>query len=234
MDDPFADPAAIRAALARGTWFRALPEAIADALVAAATVERVPEGAAIHHFGDGSDALYAVLAGTVKVSSVSTEGRECVFRHLLPGDWFGEIGVLDGGGRTHDAVTIADTCLLVVPPHRVAEILDRYPLLYRFLALLLCRVVRTAFTMLTDTTLLSLDARLAKRLLSFARAATRAGDDELVVRLTQEQIAALCGATRQAVNIRLARWRKRGWIELGYGALRVRDLAALERLADAP
>lgn len=200
--------------------------------MAAAAVVCVSEGATVHSEGDGADALYAVLAGAVKVSSVSAEGRECVFRHLLPGDWFGEIGVLDGGGRTHDAVAIADTRLLVVPPHRVAEILDRHPLLYRFLALLLCRVVRTAFTMLADATLLSLDARVAKRLLSFAEAAERAGGAEAAVRLTQEQLAALCGATRQAVNRRLTAWHKAGWIELGYGAIRVREVEAIRRIAD--
>ncbi len=233
MTEPPAAVSEIRAALGRGTWFRTLPPEIAAALVAAASVAEVPEGAAVHHQGDGADALYAVLAGGVKVSSVSAEGRECVFRHLLPGDWFGEIGVLDGGGRTHDAVAVAPTRLLVVPPRRLAEVLERHPLLYRFLALLLCRVVRTAFTMLADATLLSLDARLAKRLVSFAEAEARAGAEETVVRLTQEQLAALCGASRQAVNRRLAAWQAEGVIELGYGAIRVRDGAALRRCADA-
>lgn len=234
MDATTPDLAMIHAALGRSTWFRALPPEIAAALVEAATPICVPEGAAVHLEGDGADALYAVIAGAVKVSSMSAEGRECVFRHLLPGDWFGEIGVLDGGGRTHDAVAVAPTRLLAVPPHRLAEILGRHPLLYRFLALLLCRVVRTAFTMLADATLLSLDARLAKRLVSFANAAARDGEAEIAVRLTQEQLAALCGASRQAVNKRIAAWQAAGWIEPGYGAIRVRDLAALRRVADTP
>jgi CRP/FNR family transcriptional regulator, cyclic AMP receptor protein len=219
----------IRDILLANTWFRELPGDLARALVGAATLRSFASGEVIHCQGDPSDALYAVVAGSVKVSSLSAEGRECVFRYLSPGNWFGEIGMLDGMPRTHDAVAAQPTRVLLVPPDALAEVLARHPAFYKFLSLLLCRVVRTAFTMLNDTTLLSVSARLAKRLLSFAEASVPTGG-ECAVHLTQEELATLVNATRQTVNKRLADWQKLGWIELRYARIVIRNPDALRQL----
>lgn len=210
------------------TWFRELPDDLARALIGAATLRSFRAGEVIHCQGDPSDALYAVVSGSVKVSSISADGRECVFRYLTPGNWFGEIGMLDGLPRTHDAVAAQAARVLLLPPEALADLLARHPAFYKFLSLLLCRVVRTAFTMLNDTTLLSVSARLAKRLLSFAEGA--AAGSEIAVRLTQDELATLVNTTRQTVNKRLADWQKLGWIELRYGRIVIRNLDALRQL----
>lgn len=215
-------------ALLGNTWFRELPDDLARALVGAASVRSFAAGEVIHCQGDPSNALYAVIAGSVKVSSISADGRECVFRYLSPGNWFGEIGMLDGLPRTHDAVAAQPSRVLLLSPEALADVLARHPVFYKFLSLLLCRVVRTAFTMLNDTTLLSVSARLAKRLLSFAEASAPGG--EFAVHLTQDELATLVNATRQTVNKRLADWQKLGWIELRYGQIVIRNPDALQQL----
>lgn len=212
--------------LADGAWFRDLPDDIAEAMIAAAAVQAFDAGETVHRQGDASEALYAVLEGAVKVSTLSKDGRECAFRHLLPGSWFGEIGVLDGLPRTHDAVALRPTRLLVLPSDRLAALLERFPILHKFLALLLCRVVRTAFTMLDDTALLPVSARLAKRLVSFAE-----GYGAASVRLTQDELAPSANASRQTVNKCLADWQKLGWIELRYGGIAIRNLDALRQIS---
>ena len=227
MPEAALDVPSTREILMGNTWFRELPGALADALVGAATVRGFGPGDMIHGQGDASYALYAVLAGSVKVSSISADGRECVFRYLTPGSWFGEIGMLDGLPRTHDAVAVQPVRVLLVSPEALAEILARHPEFYRFLSLLLCRVVRTAFTMLNDSNLLSVTARLAKRLLSFAEGRD---DREIAVHLTQDELATLVNATRQTINKRLADWQKLGWIELRYGHIVIRNRDALRQL----
>lgn len=233
MDAPSAaDPEAIRAFLGRNSWFAELPAVLADRLVAAAQRRDFADGGIIHHQGDPPAGLYAVLKGSVKVSSLSTEGRECVFRYLAPASWFGEIGMLDHGARTHDAMAVGETMLLILPPAELARILEDHPIFHRHLALLLCRVVRTAFTMLNDAALLNVPARLAKRLASFAEAygLSRDGGILISVHLPQDDLAMLVSTTRQTINRRLADWQRRGWIEIRYGKILIRDLAALQRL----
>jgi len=205
---------------------------LTDPILLASSVRTFAAGDVIHSQGDQSLGLYAVLSGTVKVSSLSAEGKECVFRYLSPGSWFGEIGMLDKSVRTHDAVAIGETTLLVLPPRELTRILDAHPILYKFLSLLLCRVVRTAFTMLNDTTLLSVSARLAKRLASFAEAYGQPTEKGILItiHLPQDELAMLISTTRQTINKRLADWQRLGWIEVRYGKIEILNMDALLQL----
>lgn len=219
--------------LMSNSWFRDLPDDLVAALMTAATIAAVPAETVIHYEGQPSTGLYAVLSGSVKMRSLSADGLECVFRYMSPGSWFGEIGMLDGSARTHDAVAVDDTLLLTLAPRDLTDILERHPLFYKFLALLLCRVIRTAFTMLNDGSLLSVSARLAKRLVSFAEASGATGDRGagIDLHLTQDDLASVIGTSRQTINKRLVDWQRLGWIETGYGRILVRDIGALRRLA---
>jgi CRP-like cAMP-binding protein len=70
--------------------------------------ERIMEGATIVREGDIGDTFYVVVEGEAKVTSKS--GR--VVNRLRPGDFFGEISLLDGGPRT--ASVVADTPMTVL------------------------------------------------------------------------------------------------------------------------
>jgi len=77
-------------------------------------VERYPAGHDIYAKGSPGQSLMAVSSGTVKMTSVSIEGKEIVFNIVHPGDIFGEIALLDGGERSADAVAMTDCELLVL------------------------------------------------------------------------------------------------------------------------
>ncbi len=222
----------ILALLRTNSWFRELPDFLIEPIILSSAIRNFAPGDVIHYQGDEAAGLYAVLSGSVKVSSLSVDGRECVFRYLSPASWFGEIGMLDKSVRTHDAIAIGDTTLLVLPPRELARILDSYPVLYKFLSLLLCRVVRTAFTMLNDTTLLSVSARLAKRLVSFAEAYGQSHEKgiQITIHLPQDDLAMLISTTRQTINKRLADWQRLGWIEVRYGKIVILNMEALQQL----
>ena len=68
-----------------------------DTLLHYARVERYPAGHDIYAKGSPGQSLMAVSSGTVKMTSVSIEGKEIVFNIVHPGDIFGEIALLDGG-----------------------------------------------------------------------------------------------------------------------------------------
>ena len=73
---------------------------------------RFMEGARVVKEGDPGDAFYAILEGQAK--AVDRRGR--TVNRLLPGDFFGEIALLDGGPRT--ATVVAETPLLVLEIRR--------------------------------------------------------------------------------------------------------------------
>lgn len=118
---------------------------------AAAQVERFTErrelaaGEAVFRHGDPGDALYVVTRGSISV--VSANGRHR-FTSFSPGTVFGEMALLDGGGRTADAVADEPTELLRLPAAALQELERQHPdvaaQVFRNLALHLSQRLRAA------------------------------------------------------------------------------------------
>nr|ELR5230129.1 Crp/Fnr family transcriptional regulator [Providencia rettgeri] len=220
--------------LQTNSWFSNLPNYLISALMECATLRFYHDSEMVHYQGDPARGLYAVIQGSVKVSSISTDGRECVFRYLSPGNWFGEIAMLDKSARTHDAKAISPTILLTISPKDLSQILEKYPVFYQFLNILLCKVIRNAFTIINDSALLSVSARLAKRLLSLAEGYGEPHEKgtQLSLYLTQDDLATIINTTRQTINKRLVAWEKLGWIDAKYGKIVLVNLPALKQISE--
>jgi len=220
--------------LRTNSWFNNLPEYLSEALLASATLRFYSDGEIVHYQSDPARGFYAVIQGSVKVSSISTEGRECVFRYLSPGNWFGEIAMLDKSARTHDAKAISPTILLTISPKDLSQILDKYPVFYQSLNILLCKVIRNAFTLINETALLSVSAQLARRLLSLAEGYGEPHEKgiQISLYLTQDDLATIINTTRQTINKRLVAWEKLGWIDAKYGKIVLVNLPALKQISE--
>jgi CRP-like cAMP-binding protein len=93
--------------LAQIPLFAGLPKRHIKGLAGLAGQERVDEGARLAEEGASGDTFYVILGGQAKV----VRGKRTI-AHLMPGDWFGEISLIDGGPRT--ASVIAETPLEVM------------------------------------------------------------------------------------------------------------------------
>jgi CRP/FNR family transcriptional regulator, cyclic AMP receptor protein len=205
-------------------WFFALPPAVEAAFLPLATARRYGDGELIHGRGDPPGPLYQVVPGKVRISSVSGGGRELLLTMLEPGSWFGEISLLDGLPRTHDAHAVGDAELRVVSPQAFEAVVAGQPALLRELVRLLCARLRLALGAIEDAMLLPAPARLAKRLLG-APVGPSGGVD-----LPQEQLARLVATSRQSVSGIVKGWERAGWVTVSYGQIVIRDRAALARL----
>jgi CRP/FNR family cyclic AMP-dependent transcriptional regulator len=209
-------------------WFFALPPAVEAAFRPLATPRRYGDGELVHGRGDPPDGLYRIARGKVRISAVSAGGRELILTMLEPGSWFGEISLLDGLPRTHDAHAVGDTELQVVSPQAFESLIAGQPALLRELMRLLCARLRLSLGALEDAMLLPAPARLAKRLLGAPIGASGGVD------LPQEQLARLVATSRQSVSGIVKAWERAGWVSVSYGHIVIRDRAALARLvADA-
>lgn len=218
--------------LKTNSWFSVLPDYLIEQILLRGALCTYQKGELVHHRGDIPRGLYAVITGSVKVSSISSEGKECIFRYLSPGNWFGEIGMIDKSVRTHDAIVMNETLLLTLSTKHAEYLLECYPIFYHFLAVLLCKVIRNAFTMLHDSTLLSVSARLARRLMSLAEGYGEVQKNGIFINLylTQDDLATIINTTRQTINKRLVAWEKLGWIEAKYGKILLVNTTALKQL----
>ena len=69
----------------------------------------------VFHEGDDSDACYIVRAGDLRVTREHSDGRAIALATLGPGDFFGELAMLDGGTRSASVETLTDAELLALP-----------------------------------------------------------------------------------------------------------------------
>ncbi len=214
-------------------FLRTLPEALTRELEARALPKRYPDGAVIFRRGDAAHGLFGVRAGRVQVLGHGGDGRELVLTVLGPGEWFGELSLFDGLPRAHDNVAIGETELWLVPEREFHALLRARPEFWPPFAELLSHRLRMLFHFVEDAVLLDLPTRLAKRILELAGdhgAEERGGGVAIDLHLPQEDLAAMVGATREAVGRHLKRFEREGWIELAYGRLVVRSRDGLASL----
>lgn len=146
---------------------------------------------------DESDSLYVVLQGRVKIYSLNEEGKEFVFGTVGVGDYFGEM-VLDGGPRSTSVMAMEDCRFLVIPRHRVNDLLEIYPQFARDLITRLIKRVRQ----LTETALNLAYQDVYGRFVHFVNGSAVKEGERLFIRerLTQSDIAARIGGSREMVN----------------------------------
>jgi CRP/FNR family cyclic AMP-dependent transcriptional regulator len=223
-----------RAAMERNPWFTSMPRAQREALVGAAELIHVRRGAMVFRQGDPVHAagggFYGLAAGTIKISSLRQDGREAILAVLEPGNWFGEITLIDGLPRTHDATALESLDLLVVPPEAFAHQM-RDVVFANAIAAMLAARVRMLYGLTEDATLRSLRARVAHRLLVLARGdATQSVHLRRTLMLPQEALAMMLGITRQTLSKELNALARDEVISLGYGRIDLLSVEALQAL----
>jgi CRP/FNR family cyclic AMP-dependent transcriptional regulator len=207
--------------------FRDLPPTVIERLGSYMKTRRVARGTSIFAKGDPGTGLMGVLAGAVKVSVASAEGKDVVLNVFHEGEVFGEIALLAGRRRTAAATAMSDCELIVIERRDFVPFLSAHSdVMLKFIEILCSRLRRTS-EQVQDITFLNLPTRLAKTLLQL----TAAEDGSAASRkaaVTQREISQMIGISRESTNKQLRTWAKRGWIRLERGGVTV---VAADKLA---
>ena len=217
--------------LGSDAWLGALPSDTRAALLGAARIRAVDNGAAVYRAGDPGDGLHAVLEGEIRLIGHSEAGRRLVYLILRPGDWFGEMSVLDGKPRFHDAIAFGPSVILHVDSTRIDAIAAAHPRFDRAIGALTCQHQRAALAFVEQALTASTEARLAFILTEMAGRYGRPVGAGVAIdlRLSQEDLAALVGVSRQSLAALLGRLRREREIETRYARLVVLDLETLQQ-----
>ena len=222
-----------RVALSDG-WFAELSEPIREDILAHARKVVLVSGERLYSRDDQSSGIYVVLEGSIRVHGVNVNGRETVLDFYGPGSWIGEVETLDDLPRLLDAEAYGSTVLLHLSPKDLEALLTRHPAFSRALLRLEAQRVRLLLMALEHYSTQSLEQRLANRLLMLAGSFGVMSPQGLKIglRLSQETLAQLIGATRQRVNTILKKWELDGIVEQRYGNILIRNKPRLEALAE--
>jgi CRP/FNR family cyclic AMP-dependent transcriptional regulator len=167
--------------------------------------------------GDPCEHVLYIQKGGVKLSVLSTSGREAVVAMLGPGEFFGE-GCLAGQPvRMGTATATTDSTILLVDKDQMVRLLHKqHALSDRFIAHMLARNIRIEED-LVDQLFNSSEKRLARALLLLARYGKHDKPTRAVPPITQETLAEMVGTTRSRVNFFMKKFQRLGFIDYKHG-----------------
>jgi CRP/FNR family transcriptional regulator, cyclic AMP receptor protein len=218
---------------ATGFW-QLLPNPDRAALFALGRTRSFAPGMSMCGEGEPATHVFTLLAGWVKVQSVTSDGHEQLLALRGHGDLVGEIAGETDGYRVATLRAIDQVRALIVSHDRFSSFLVSHPDADRAYHRLLAQRWSDSDSELRRRSATSGAQRLAGVLLSLAKhfGAATAGGTELAVPLSQEELASLAGTSRATVTRAFATWRRRGIIGgTGQRPLVIRDERSLRQAA---
>lgn len=204
---------------------------IANLLGTAGRRALYPAGVVVVHKGDPGNSLYLILRGRLKVTLPSAHGEGLLVNVLEAGQAFGELAFLDRRPQPFTVIAAKPTELLMVRREELESLPQISCDLEGELLATLYEQMRDAYETMEDVVYLDVAGRLAKKLLRLAERYGRQTTAGIMInlRLTQGDLAAMLGVTRETVNKHLKVFRTRGLIGLHAQQLIVRRPEELRR-----
>jgi CRP/FNR family cyclic AMP-dependent transcriptional regulator len=198
-------------------------------LLRQSTIRALPRQRVLFHAGDLGRNVVLILQGYVKISSTAANDREIVLEIAGPGTIFGELAVLTDQRRRADATTLTESRVLAIDGSAFRHALARSPEA-------MFAAIRLVSDRLSAVTARGMDAvslpgpvRLAKALLHLAQLGADCGEGTLHLgfRLSQRELGAMTGLTRESINKHMRAWRAAGWVRFVGARAMLSDVVAL-------
>jgi CRP/FNR family cyclic AMP-dependent transcriptional regulator len=205
--------------------FVSFPEDQLRMLSMVVTRKSAPRSTTIMAGGDPTDSLYIVLSGRLKVMMSDAEGKEVILSILGPGEFFGEMGLIDDEPRSATVVTIEPCELLSIAKRDFKKCLAESFEMSTAVMRSLVKRLRDADRKIGSLALLDVYGRVARLLIDMAE---NVGGEKIVTkRLPKQDIAKMIGASREMVSRVMKDLQTGGYIEMRGSTIVVRDTIML-------
>jgi CRP-like cAMP-binding protein len=196
--------------------FSHLDPATAGDLERLGEVRDFPAGAVIVGQDDSGDALFVLVSGKVKVVLFGKQGREIILTIFkAPGDFFGEMSLLDDEPRSATVVALEPATLFILSRAAFRAHVEAQPKTALRVLQELSRRLRQADRVIGNLALLDVWGRVAGKLRELAREDGVESEDGVILRdrPTQSEIAAMIGTSRETVSRAISEFTRRGFIQ---------------------
>jgi CRP/FNR family cyclic AMP-dependent transcriptional regulator len=197
-------------------------------VLAVARRRRFVRGEVVFHQDDLAESLHLVASGRFAITRRTALGEEALLAIRQAGEAFGELALIAEQRRSATASALEAGETLSVLYDDFEHLRARHPGVDRILVALLAAQLKRMDQLLAEAYYETAERRVIRRLLDLRHVY---GDDEQPIRVTQDQLAALAGASRATVNAVLSQERRRGTIDVKRGATVILDRQALARRA---
>ena len=212
-------------------WSRDLNERDIDIARAGIVEKSFSANEFICMHGDQFEYWIGVVTGLVRVGNVSRDGKAFSFTGVTAGAWFGEGTVLKNETRRYDVVALRDTRLALMDRATFFKLLENSVSFNRFLIGLLNERLGQVMGLLEHGRTLDTTARVARCIASLFNPILYP-DLTRYLEITQEELGAISGISRQNANRSLNTLAQEGLLRLDYGGVTILDLEKLRSYGD--
>ena len=174
--------------------------------------------------GDAVDSLYIVISGRLKVMMGEADGKEVILAIIGPGEFFGEMGLIDDGPRSASVVAIESCELLLVTRGIFRKCLVENPEVAMAVLRVVVRRLREADRKIGSLAMLDVYGRVARLLLDMSENVD--GQRIVTKRLPKQDIAKMIGASREMVSMVMRDLEQSGYFEVRGSMIVLRDPGA--------
>jgi len=220
--------------LGQVSLFSHLPNESVEALGKQLQHRRYDREQIIFHKNDPGSTLYIIISGKVKILLPSPEGENVIVALLSTGEFFGELSLFDGAPRSATAVSADSTEILTLDKDDFNRYILENPRAALVILSELSLRLRRTDELLSDAAFCNLATRLAKRLMELAHRYGQPGANGAIrinLRLKQQDLADMSGATRESVNKVLKMLKEQRLIQWSKGIITLLDPAVMRHKA---
>lgn len=159
--------------------------------------------------------LFILLKGIVKVTRTSDEGREVIITMLKAGDFFGELALLDGRGRSATVTAMQDTEMLTLRRSEFLLLLEKFPQIAIEMLKVLADRIRKCDSQIENLTLQDAVGRVGATLIHVAeQTGYMRGSNMIITKLpVQQDLANMAGTARETISRVMSIFENKGLIE---------------------
>ena len=200
-------------------FFTQLSDRELDVVRAVASEKTYPKNAVVLTEGEMGDSLFMIQSGKVKVFIGDEDGREIILKILGPGDFFGEMSMIDKQPRSASVTTTEPSTFLVLTHAGFERCVEQQPRIGNLVMQMLAQRVREADRKIGTLALMDVYGRVASTLLE----PSVHNNGKLMVgeKLSQQDLANMVGASREMVNRILKDLSDRGFISIESKAITI-------------
>jgi len=181
--------------------------------------------------GDPAEFVYLVADGQVKLTRVTQQGFESVLCVRRPGEYFCPVSVIDRGPQLGTAETMVDVVLLEADREQFNALCDDNPELLAMVQGNCISEVRKLMQRVEAFAFRNVRERLAMTILEESERQRGDGIPQDEIRITQQELAGLVGASRESISRTMTHFQKNGIVQTGRGRIRILDRQQLSQLS---
>ena len=194
--------------------FSGLTDDMLSAVSQVCSVASFERNSVIFEERDDGTSLFIMLSGMVKVSLVRGDGKEAILALLKPGEFFGEMALLDNRPRSASVIAMKPTTVVMLARDDFMGLIKERPQIMKNMIHAVAGRLRKANQKIANLAFLDAIGRVSDAICQIAEDSGEEVDEGILVRnrISHEQLGNIAATTRETVTHCLATLEKRGYV----------------------